>query len=67
MYKMIQKECFNGYVTNGVAGPTFTGSYAVFPGSGGSVTDGATLQALSSFLKEEWKTQGSSELLPLLT
>lgn len=51
---------FNGYVTDGVAGPTFTGSYAVFPGSGGSVADGATLQALYSFLKEEWKTQGSS-------
>ena len=27
---------FNGYVTDGVAGPTFTGSYAVFSGSGGS-------------------------------
>lgn len=51
---------FNEYVTNGVAGPVFTGDYAVFSGSGGSVTDGATLQALYSFLKEEWKTQGSS-------
>ena len=51
---------FKEYVTNGVAGPVFTGDYAVFSGSGGSVTDGATLQALYSFLKEEWKTQGSS-------
>jgi len=51
---------FNEYYTDGVAGPTFTGSYAVFSGSGGSITDGATLQALYSFLKEEWKTQGSS-------
>ena len=49
---------FNSYVLNGVNGPTFTGAYAVFPGSGGSVADGATLQALYSFLKEEWKTQG---------
>jgi hypothetical protein len=51
---------FNSYVTNGINGPTFTGSYAVFSGVNGSVTDGATLQALYSFLKEEWKTQGVS-------
>jgi len=51
---------FNPYATDGVTGELFTGSYGVFSGSGGSVTDGATLQALYSFLKEEWKTQGSS-------
>ena len=51
---------FNPYTTNGVLGETFTGSYAVFSGVNGTVTDGATLQALYSFLKEEWKTQGTS-------
>ena len=51
---------FNPYSTNGITGELYTGSYGVFSGSGGSVTDGATLQALYSFLKEEWKTQGTS-------
>lgn len=34
-------------------------NYAVVSGVGGTVTDGATLQAVYSFLKEEWKTAGS--------
>ena len=34
-------------------------NYAVLSGTGGTVTDGATLQAVYSFLKEEWKTAGS--------
>ena len=38
----------------------YTGQYAVYPATGGQVTDGATLQAIYSFLKEEWKTQASS-------
>ena len=34
-------------------------NYAVLDPTGGTVTDGATLQAIYSFLKEEWKTAGS--------
>ncbi len=34
-------------------------NYAVLTEEGGTVTDGATLQAVYSFLKEEWKTAGS--------
>jgi len=34
-------------------------NYAVLEPTGGTVTDGATLQAVYSFLKEEWKTAGS--------
>lgn len=34
-------------------------NYAVLDSAGGTVTDGATLQAVYSFLKEEWKTAGS--------
>ena len=34
-------------------------NYAVLTSTGGTVTDGATLQAVYSFLKEEWKTAGS--------
>lgn len=34
-------------------------NYAVLDSTGGTVTDGATLQAVYSFLKEEWKTAGS--------
>jgi hypothetical protein len=33
--------------------------YAVLTGVNGTVTDGATLQAVYSFLKEEWKTVGA--------
>jgi hypothetical protein len=50
-------------VETGVLGPfsnNYTGQYAVYPAAGGAVTDGATLQAIYSFLKEEWKTQFSS-------
>lgn len=48
-----------------VGAPGFTGpnetdiNYAVVEPTGGTVTDGATLQAIYSFLKEEWKTAGS--------
>lgn len=38
----------------------YTGQYAIYPATGGNVTDGATLQAIYSFLKEEWKTPFSS-------
>ena len=38
----------------------YTGQYGVFTSGGGTVTDGVTLQAIYSFLKEEWKTQASS-------
>lgn len=34
-------------------------NYAICTPTGGTVTDGATLQAIYSFLKEEWKTAGS--------
>jgi len=34
-------------------------NYAILTPTGGTVTDGATLQAIYSFLKEEWKTAGS--------
>jgi hypothetical protein len=34
-------------------------NYSVLEPSAGTVTDGATLQAIYSFLKEEWKTAGS--------
>jgi hypothetical protein len=34
-------------------------SYAVMPAIGGTTTDGVTLQAVYSFLKEEWRTQAS--------
>lgn len=34
-------------------------NYAILTPTGGTVTDGATLQAIYSFLKEEWKTVGS--------
>jgi len=50
-------------VDTGTLGPfnaNYTGQYAVYPNAGGQVTDGATLQAIYSFLKEEWKTQASS-------
>jgi hypothetical protein len=50
-------------VETGTLGPfnnNYTGQYAVYPATGGQVTDGATLQAIYSFLKEEWKTQASS-------
>ncbi|MHA2351183.1 MAG: hypothetical protein ACXADL_16315 [Candidatus Thorarchaeota archaeon] len=50
-------------VDTGTLGPfngNYTGQYAVYPATGGQVTDGATLQAIYSFLKEEWKTQASS-------
>ena len=46
--------------TLGPFGSNYTGQYAVYPATGGQVTDGATLQAIYSFLKEEWKTQASS-------
>jgi len=54
-----------GLLVEGPAGESFgaTGetdiNYAVVSGTGGTVTDGATLQAVYSFLKEEWKTQGA--------
>ena len=35
-------------------------TFAVTKATGGSVTDGATLQAVYSFLKEEWRTQGEN-------
>jgi hypothetical protein len=34
-------------------------NYAVVSGVGGTAADGATLQSIYSFLKEEWKTAGS--------
>jgi len=46
--------------TLGAFANNYTGQYAVYPATGGQVTDGATLQAIYSFLKEEWKTQASS-------
>jgi len=46
--------------TLGAFSNNYTGQYAVYPATGGQVTDGATLQAIYSFLKEEWKTQASS-------
>ena len=46
--------------TLGAFNNNYTGQYAVYPATGGQVTDGATLQAIYSFLKEEWKTQASS-------
>lgn len=46
--------------TLGAFSNNFTGQYAVYPSTNGTVTDGATLQAIYSFLKEEWKTQASS-------
>jgi hypothetical protein len=36
--------------------------YAVSAAAGGTVVDGATLQAVYSFLKEEWKTQGAGHV-----
>ena len=38
----------------------YTGQYGIFPSSGGNITDGATLQAIYSFLKEEWKTPATT-------
>jgi hypothetical protein len=35
-------------------------SFSVTKPTGGTVTDGATMQAIYSFLKEEWLTQGES-------
>jgi len=46
--------------TLGAFASNYTGQYGVYPATGGQVTDGATLQAIYSFLKEEWKTQASS-------
>lgn len=51
---------FNSYITDNINGPYYTGGYAVYSGVNGQVTDGGTLQAIYSFLKEEWKTQGTS-------
>lgn len=51
---------FKEYYNNGTPQTQYTGSYAVYSGVNGSIADGATLQALYSFLKEEWKTQGVS-------
>ena len=45
----------------------YTGQYAIYPATGGSVTDGGTLQAIYSFLKEEWKTPSSSGAAGALT
>jgi len=39
-----------------------TVGYAVSAAVGGTVVDGATLQAVYSFLKEEWKTQGAGHV-----
>lgn len=51
--------------TLGAFSNDYTGQYAVYPATGGSITDGATLQAIYSFLKEEWKTPSSSGGLQL--
>jgi len=50
-------------VETGVLGAfqgNYTGQYVVCTSGSSSVEDGATLQAIYSFLKEEWKTQISS-------
>ena len=44
----------------GAFADNYTGQYVVCDSGNGFAADGATLQAIYSFLKEEWKTQASS-------
>ena len=44
----------------GAFADNYTGQYVVCDSGNGFAADGATLQAVYSFLKEEWKTQASS-------
>ncbi|MHC4690983.1 MAG: hypothetical protein ACYS5F_15360, partial [Planctomycetota bacterium] len=46
--------------TLGAFADNYTGQYVVCDSGNGFAADGATLQAIYSFLKEEWKTQTSS-------